>query len=66
MLAYYCVAERWDAVGGVPYADVQAFLDMCEECFGVVPDLVQRGEDWYARETGEMILEARLVDEDDI
>ena len=40
-----------------PYDSVDQFLEMCEECFGQVPDLYESNGKWFDCETHSLVLE---------
>lgn len=40
-----------------PYDSVEQFLEMCEECFGQVPDLYESYGKWFESETNNLVLE---------
>ena len=55
----YQTCDDYDSDGSIPYADVEDFLSMCEDCFGKRPELTETAHNVWTDETGAVVLEAR-------
>lgn len=56
---YYLNDDSWGD-GQWPYDTVEDFLEMCQDCFGTEPDLIEYSTgDYYDRESGRLVLERR-------
>ena len=55
-IKYNCTNDYYGAYHE-PYDSVDQFLEMCEECFGQVPDLYESNGKWFDCETHSLVLE---------